>query len=542
MRRCRICRVSLMAVLALVLAIGCRRHDPPQRLAKNLGTPDDPVLPTVVNKYDPDILSGKAPPVRAADAAEEEDEDADTSGAGDEDVDTSGAGDAGAADAVSDEDRERIEELFDAGVKALTEERFADLVELIVPAQQEALGKLFTQADALVKASNRFNTVIQEKAPQVAATMRGMFQVPGMPAGLSGPEGGQPTPEQLAEIFKLEGIRATAEGRAVASIDIVGQKVPVELWLVDDEWYVHLPELLEDQELIDGLADAGRLITEKTDDLATRLEDGSLAPEALMPELMKMGQELMPVIQELAPKFQAIETRIEPETEEPEEPSEPGEPAAPPPAGEVSEDDVREAIEELLAAYDDVEAEKRFDDLVEFYVPDQREAAGEYLEQLSTFLEAMDRFATAMDEKMPGAGAPLRQQLEAGITARQTISELRAVSSERYAVTLTEGGEQNPYEFWRVGDEWLMWDPDLADEAGAEAVTALFGSTAEKVGNLADQVDSGEVPANRAMMSFQGIMMEFSTEIRRLKGEDDAAEQPPPTRGRRRGAGLGSGD
>lgn len=427
-------------------------------MAKNLGTPDDPILPTVVNKYDPDILTGKAPPVRAAEAAEEEegDEDADASGVGDGDADTSGAGEAGAADAVSDEDRKLIEELFDAGIKTLTEERFADLVELIVPVQQEALGRLFTQADALVKASNRLNTVIQEKAPQVAATVAGMFQVPGMPAGLSGPEGGKPTPEQLAEIFKLESIRATAEGRAMASIDIVGHKVPVELWLVDDEWYIHLPKLLEDQELIDGLADAGHLITEKTDDLASRLEDGSLAPEALMPELMKMGQELMPVIMELAPKFQALGAQIEPETEEPEEPSEPGEPPAPPPAGEVSDDDVRQAIEELLAAYDDVETEKRFDDLVEFYVPDQREAAGEYLEQVGVFLEAMDRFATVMDEKVPGAGGPLRQQLEAGIAARQTISELQSVSSDRYAATITESGEQNPYEFC-VGDEWLMW-------------------------------------------------------------------------------------
>ena len=217
-------------------------------------------------------------------------------------------------------------------------------------------------------------------------------------------------------------------------------------------------------------------------------------------------------------------------------------PAAPPPAGEVSEEDVRQAIEELLAAYDDIETEKRFGDLVEFYVPDQREVAGEYLEQVSKFLEAMERFAATMDEKVPGAGGPLRQQLETGIAARQTISEMQAVSSEKYAVTITESGEQNPYEFWRVGDEWLMWDPDLADEAGAEAVVTLFGSTAERIETLVDQIDSGEVPANRAMMSFQGIMMEFSAEIRRLKGEEDAGDQPPPSRGRRRGGGLSSGD
>jgi hypothetical protein len=256
-----------------------------------------------------------------------------------------------------------------------------------------------------------------------------------------------------------------------------------------------------------------------------------------MPELMKMGQELRPVIMELAPKFQALAPQIKRETEEP---GELGGPAEAPATGEALED-ARQAIEDLLAEYDDAEAEKRFEDLVQLYVPEQREAAGETIEQVKAFIEAMETFAATGDEKVAGVGAALKQQLEASIAARQAIAKLRPVSPQKYAATITEGGGENPYEFWRVDDKWFMWDPELADPAKKDGLVSLFGSTGEKIETLTEQVDSGEVAPNMAMMNFQRIMMEFAAEMRKLKGKDSGADQPSPGRGRGRGTPSGVG-
>ncbi len=307
MHRCSPRRLLLIVVLLLCSAAACRRHDPPQRLAKNLGTPDHPVLPTVVKKYDPDIMSGKAAPIRAAEVDED---DADTDGL-DDDADTNGAD---AEDAVSDEDRELIDELFDAAIVALAEERVGDLSKLIVPDQQETLSGLFEQVDLLSKAGDRLTQIIQEKAPQMAAAMAGMMTVPGLPPGALADQRGKLTHEQLAQLFEIGDLRMTADDRALATIEAMGKKIPVELWVVDDEWYIHLPEPLENEELVGELVRVGKLLTEKIEDLATRLEDGSVAPEALMPEFMKMGQELMPVFMELGPKLQQLVVDMDPPT------------------------------------------------------------------------------------------------------------------------------------------------------------------------------------------------------------------------------------
>ena len=305
MPRCSPHRVLLIVVLLLSSAAACRRHDPPQRLAKNLGTPADPILPTVVKKYDPDIMSGKAAPIRAAEVGED---DADTDGL-DDDADSNGAD---AEDAVSDEDRELIDELFDAAITALAEERVGDLGRLIVPDQQEKLSGLFDQVDLLSKAGNRLTQVVQEKAPQMAAMMAGMVTMPGLPAGALADQGGKLTREQLAQLLEIGDLRMTADDRAQATIEAMGKKIPVELWVVDDEWYIHLPEPLEDEELVGELIRAGKLLTEKIENLTTRIEDGSVAPEALMPEFMKMGQELMPVLMELGPKLQQLVVEMDP--------------------------------------------------------------------------------------------------------------------------------------------------------------------------------------------------------------------------------------
>jgi len=544
MHRIPLCRVCLIVATLLSAVAGCPQRDPPQPLAKNLGTPDEPILPTTVTTYDADILSGKAAPILATELAEEADEeDAENNGVDDQDADADEGGEQGA---VSDEDRALIKELFDSGINAVVEERIGDLNQLIVPDQQEKLAGLFAQLVKLVDAQKRMGVQIMEKAPQMAAAMGQMAGMPGLNLGAAGAEGGKPTPEQLAQIFQIGDMRMTAEDKAQVTLNVMAQPVPVDLWVVEDEWYIHLPELLEDQELIDSLVEIGELITGKVDSIATRLEDGSLAPEALMPELMQMGQELMPAIMAVAPRFQALAAQPEPEPE-PAEAEEPGQPEEGDEVGEAPlngevPDDVRQDIEDLLADYDKAEAEKRFDDFAPMHASEQREAADQVMQLWGAVVTAIEDVAAAMNEAMPGTGNPINQMLAQSLATSKEISELRMVAASAIAGTVTEGSDRNPLEFRLVEDEWYVWDPLLADAGMVEALVAILTSTTEKLDALAKQIRDGDVAANAAPASYMTILRELSTTVDELEArvggtsvEDNAQpEAPPPRRGRGR--------
>ena len=71
--------VPLALVIAgfwLVTHSACRRHEPPMLVAKNLGSDDRPLLPTILTKYDDAIRTGRSTPIRAADVPEELPEEA----------------------------------------------------------------------------------------------------------------------------------------------------------------------------------------------------------------------------------------------------------------------------------------------------------------------------------------------------------------------------------------------------------------------------------------------------------------------------------
>jgi hypothetical protein len=542
MRRVCLCRVALLVVVLIAAGVGCRRHEPPQRLAKNLGTPDDPVLPTTITEYDAAILSGKAAPVRAAEISEEE--DADTNGA--EEV-----GEEGPEGQVSDEDRELIQEVMDLGFEAVAKGEFAELASLLAPAQQDTMRPLFEEFGKLAEAGERLFRTVEEKAPGTMASMPMMMPIPGLApgAGMQPFGEGEPDPEQLAKLIKLTDLRMTADDKAVGdiSIEMVGQTLPLEFWLVDDEWFIHLPEVIVDQELVAGLVRVGGVVTAKMEDVASRVEDGSLAPQAFMAEFMMLGPELQPIITELAPKFQELAEHFGATEEVPEESAEADEDAEPGEAAELGEvpDEVREAIEELLAEYDRVEAEKRFDDIAALHVPEQRAPAGEVVNGWSGVLGAIEGFAAALNQAGPGAGSSIEAMLNQSLNAPRTINELGMVSPGRVAGTVTEMNESDSLGFRLIDEAWYVWDPDFADPEIVSEMVEVLASTAEKLEGLTERVGSGDTALQAANVEFMTIVRELSTSMDELEAEaagadadQDAEPEPAPAdrgRGRSRG-------
>jgi hypothetical protein len=281
-------RVLVPVLLLVCSSPACRRHDPPPLVAKNLGTQERPLLPTARRTYDPSILKGKASPVPFDDLAADQAERGDV-----------------VEGEISDDDRELVEELVELTVTALAEGRFDDTLELLVPEQREAAGKLVEEVKKIGQVSEAFGTVLNEKMPGAAEGMlRGLpglgLGIPGLPTGgATGP----PNAEQWLEMFQVTDLQMVADDKAAGSISFMAQKAPLEFRLIDDEWFLQIPRIFDDPEIVDALVTAFGVVEEQLGDLTLRVEQGEIGPESLLPELMKMGQALMPAFQEVAAKL-----------------------------------------------------------------------------------------------------------------------------------------------------------------------------------------------------------------------------------------------
>jgi len=294
--------VSFVAGLVL-LVVACRPPEPPPLVAEDLGTADRPLLPSLDPSVslDPSILSGRAAPVEPDDLLEEAEAD--------EPAERAEADDGALADV-----REALEEIIELTVESVADDALGDLTDLIVPEQQEQAGRLLELAARLIEEGNRLEAVLTEKAPQMMQSLQAMGagMLPGaVPGGLQGLSGDQEAnTEALVRFLQVGDIELLSADQAVATIGPEGQGVPVEFRLVDEEWYVYVPKLLDDQELLDGVLRVGEIVSAKLTDVTARIEDGSLAPEAIMAEFAMFGVELQPVLTELKPKFDALAAEL----------------------------------------------------------------------------------------------------------------------------------------------------------------------------------------------------------------------------------------
>ena len=275
------CRGFVVVVVLLCSTSACRRHDPPPLVAKNLGTPDRPLLPFDRRGYDASILKGKAVPQRAAELVEEEPETAEV-----------GEGE------ISDEDRELIEELVELAREAQSERRFEDLVELLVLEQREAGARIFEQVSKLLVAFEGLGSAMDEK-------------VPGAGTAIS-----QQITAQLSTPLTISDLRMTDSDKATASTSI-GKRV--DFWLVDDEWYLRDPDIPDDPQKVEQMVEIFSSTVEKIEDLTSKVEEGDVAPAAAGTQIMGIVGEMAMRMSSVAPEAAGGAATAEPAEEAPDE-------------------------------------------------------------------------------------------------------------------------------------------------------------------------------------------------------------------------------
>jgi len=297
-------------------------------LATNLGTADRPLLPTARRHYDEAILTGKAAPIRAEQVVARPPREPST--------------DDDAGEGASQEMVDQITEAARTAMRTLLEGRYNDLVELVVPEQRQAAGQLAEKLARAMEANTNLMTALNEKMPAVASTLGAAMSSGGMlGTGMATPE----QAERIAQMVQVTGLRMQDADRASGTIMTGPQGLPCSFRRVEGQWLLDVSPIFGDPEVMTLLNQALEMIGTQLEALIGRINDGSIGPEALMPELMKVGQAMAPVAKQLAEKF-ANQGQGEPAGAAPDESEDATDTAQPddeaPDAGEPKSDEPKE--------------------------------------------------------------------------------------------------------------------------------------------------------------------------------------------------------
>ena len=291
-------------VLGVVLAGlgGCRKHPPPPLVAQNLGTANRPLLPLAKLAADQDILSGRAAPIRAADISEDELAQAE----GSEDA-------PGQGSELSEEDTGLIEELVGLIATAASAEDYDELGDYLVEEQRDAALALIRAGKKLDVALADFQDALPDDAGDSRAKVGGLLTDAGGGTGLFAvlaamaaepSDGGD---DQAAPKVTLVGMKMANSDTAAGSLSANQVNLPVEFALIDDTWYLQLPDTLVEPETVDAVNNLADLLETKINELTDRLDDGSLAAGDLEGEIATASTEVKSAATELAPLVKRLE-------------------------------------------------------------------------------------------------------------------------------------------------------------------------------------------------------------------------------------------
>jgi hypothetical protein len=186
-----VCAVGLIATSA------CREDQPPEAFNRNLGTADQPLLPTMTPSLDDSILKGNAQIVPLSEVPAE--------------------GEAAAADAPFDEDAERaaIAEVIVAAVEAEEQDDFEAAVAVLVErhrplmeASRDALEKMDELTDALKETLKK----LDPRTPAQDALLTSLLSEEGFPVSADDVSFKSPTSASAEFKRGVIGFEKTDEG------------------------------------------------------------------------------------------------------------------------------------------------------------------------------------------------------------------------------------------------------------------------------------------------------------------------------------------
>ncbi|MFQ5492420.1 MAG: hypothetical protein ACE5GE_17055 [Phycisphaerae bacterium] len=490
-------RVSIRASLGLVLGVAlvgsgaCRKHQPPPPVARNLGTADRPLVPVARLAGDREILKGRAAPIRASDISDEEIAQADAK-----------PDEAAAAQELSEEDADLLEELVELIATAAAEENYDELGDYLVEDHRDAVLTLVQAGRKLDTALADFDEALPDDATDSrsqakalladAAGGTGLFAVLAAMAA-EPPDDGEDSP---ASAVTLVSLRMTDSDTAAGALTTEGLSLPVEFALIDDEWFMRLPDTLVDLETVEAVNGLADLLASKLGDLTDRLDDGSLDAGDVGAEIATASSEVKSAATELAPVVKRLEALAQAEAS--------GDVL---PAGEEPSKENTTLIEELVELFGEAITERRFGDLIELFVPDQQDRAEALYPAIGRLLIAADGLADALEDSDAESADQVR--IAAGMMAPTLSTEdLRMTGPNQAMAVSTHADRPVPVHYEYVDDEWYYSNSALpADADQAKALADRLTDAADQIEDLTGQVEDDSVAGADVLTKFQAIIL-----------------------------------
>lgn len=160
-------------------------------------------------------------------------------------------------------------------------------------------------------------------------------------------------------------------------------------------------------------------------------------------------------------------------------------PAPKPPA------DPAAAAKQFLGEVNKLIAERNFEELPKFIVEEQSAGAAAVFDAMGRILEAFDRFAAAADEKNPGTGSAIKQQMTQALLAPLDASTLVMSGPGMGEIKTRTGKAQVVFQ----GGYWYLKDDSFPPAGQVDAINAAADETVKRIDALIEEFKNNKVGA-----------------------------------------------
>lgn len=241
--------------LVLLLLTGCPEKQTPTETFYNLGTSDDPLMPVGSTMQDPRLAKGSADWVPIRELAQDGNEDEDSA------ADGAGQTSTGETAEIEEEIRGLLKNYNDL----VADRDIDEIVAYHVESQQEAAKAWyetqFAMLDKLAGIESALNAALPDEADRIAAAFAPLKRTSG---GL--------------DVGKL-----TVESKNLVIGELAHGASPMcKFMLIDDEWFIEIPNLPETFAAIKPVLDTQQTLI---DNLKQGLESGQIAADQILTQL-----------------------------------------------------------------------------------------------------------------------------------------------------------------------------------------------------------------------------------------------------------------
>ncbi len=162
-------------------------------------------------------------------------------------------------------------------------------------------------------------------------------------------------------------------------------------------------------------------------------------------------------------------------------------------------------VREFIAEYNEVSAERDFDEMLLYHIESQREQMKPLMDFAKNIMEKLDTLRETLEEKLPDAEERIAEAfapMEKGYSQGMTVQSLTVNSPTEVTAMLPPGSPIPSYTFKYVDEEWAIEIPNL--EALASMMPMLqMGMT--QFDTMIQGVSSGAMPAETVLAQIEQL-------------------------------------